>query len=276
MPASPPSGHGCAGAAAARAPHSLAVAQPEAEPIPAPLMVAAFLTYSACGYPLTASVAFPALALFNLLRFPVMMFPAQVRKRSSGAPGGFVGAAWSWVWGRNWTGRHADSPLLSPFPAASPPPPDLWVLLSPAHPPPPPASPSDHEPDCRQGGARSHPSVHGGKRHAVPVLAASTKTSAPCCSSVLHLLLIVQFLQLYVTPAPAIIPCLQAEEMRQAAPLPPAVPGQPAVELHGASFAWSPGAPPLLHDIHLTGMCGWEDWMKAASLPGGQWVWPLC
>lgn len=39
---------------------------------------AAFLTYSGMGYPLTASVAFPALALFNLLRFPVMMFPQQV------------------------------------------------------------------------------------------------------------------------------------------------------------------------------------------------------
>lgn len=33
----------------------------------------------ACGYSLTASVAFPALALFNLLRFPIIMFPSQVR-----------------------------------------------------------------------------------------------------------------------------------------------------------------------------------------------------
>ena len=48
---------------------------------------AAFLTYSACGYPLTASVAFPALALFNLLRFPVMMFPAQVRRAGAGGLG---------------------------------------------------------------------------------------------------------------------------------------------------------------------------------------------
>lgn len=39
---------------------------------------AAFLTYSALGYSLTADVAFPALALFNLLRFPVMMFPTQL------------------------------------------------------------------------------------------------------------------------------------------------------------------------------------------------------
>lgn len=42
---------------------------------------AGFITYSLCGYPLTASVAFPALALFNLLRFPVMMFPVQVGAR---------------------------------------------------------------------------------------------------------------------------------------------------------------------------------------------------
>ena len=39
---------------------------------------AGFLTYTLCGYPLTASTAFPALALFNLLRFPVMMVPQQV------------------------------------------------------------------------------------------------------------------------------------------------------------------------------------------------------
>lgn len=43
-----------------------------------PIFHAALMTYSALGYPLTASVAFPALALFNLLRFPVMMFPQQV------------------------------------------------------------------------------------------------------------------------------------------------------------------------------------------------------
>ena len=42
------------------------------------ISMAAFLTYSSLGYPLTASVAFPALALFNLLRFPVMMFPTQL------------------------------------------------------------------------------------------------------------------------------------------------------------------------------------------------------
>lgn len=36
------------------------------------------MTYSALGYSLTPSVAFPALSLFNLLRFPVMMLPMQV------------------------------------------------------------------------------------------------------------------------------------------------------------------------------------------------------
>lgn len=45
----------------------------------------------------------------------------------------------------------------------------------------------------------------------------------------------------------------QSEEMRQAAALPPAVPGQPAVELRAASFTWSPGARPLLHTIDLAG-----------------------
>jgi ABC-type multidrug transport system fused ATPase/permease subunit len=39
---------------------------------------AAFLTYTLMGYELTAAVAFPALSLFNLLRFPVMMFPTQL------------------------------------------------------------------------------------------------------------------------------------------------------------------------------------------------------
>lgn len=31
--------------------------------------------YTAQGYPLTPAVAFPALALFNLLRFPITMLP---------------------------------------------------------------------------------------------------------------------------------------------------------------------------------------------------------
>ncbi len=40
-----------------------------------PIIIAlsSFLAYSVMGYPLTADVAFVSLALFNLLRFPVMM-----------------------------------------------------------------------------------------------------------------------------------------------------------------------------------------------------------
>ncbi|GIL43241.1 hypothetical protein Vafri_1038 [Volvox africanus] len=40
--------------------------------------LAAFGTHTAMGYTLTASVAFPALALFNLLRFPIIMLPSQI------------------------------------------------------------------------------------------------------------------------------------------------------------------------------------------------------
>lgn len=45
-----------------------------------PILVAlaAFGTYTALGHTLTASVAFPALALFDLLRFPIVMFPEQL------------------------------------------------------------------------------------------------------------------------------------------------------------------------------------------------------
>lgn len=42
---------------------------PRHSPIRSPLP-AALLTYAGMGYSLTASVAFPALSLFNLLRFP--------------------------------------------------------------------------------------------------------------------------------------------------------------------------------------------------------------
>ena len=42
------------------------------------ISMAAFFTYTWMGYELEASVAFPALALFNLLRFPVMMLPTQL------------------------------------------------------------------------------------------------------------------------------------------------------------------------------------------------------
>lgn len=45
---------------------------------PIVISLAAFSTYSLLGKPLTAAVAFPALALFNLLRFPVLMFPQQI------------------------------------------------------------------------------------------------------------------------------------------------------------------------------------------------------
>ncbi|GAB4815546.1 hypothetical protein N2152v2_002592 [Parachlorella kessleri] len=45
---------------------------------PVLISLAAFLAYAALGYPLTAAVAFPALSLFNLLRFPVAMFPQQI------------------------------------------------------------------------------------------------------------------------------------------------------------------------------------------------------
>jgi hypothetical protein len=46
----------------------------------APVLVslAAFGTYAFLGHPLTAAVAFPSLALFNLLRFPIVMIPQQI------------------------------------------------------------------------------------------------------------------------------------------------------------------------------------------------------
>jgi len=42
-----------------------------------PILIAlsAFADYTAQGHPLTPAVAFPALALFNLLRFPITMLP---------------------------------------------------------------------------------------------------------------------------------------------------------------------------------------------------------
>lgn len=42
------------------------------------ISLAAFTVYGALGYQLTAAVAFPALSLFNLLRFPLMMLPEQI------------------------------------------------------------------------------------------------------------------------------------------------------------------------------------------------------
>lgn len=46
---------------------------------PVLVALAAFGVHTALGYKLTAAVAFPALSLFNLLRFPIIMFPSQVR-----------------------------------------------------------------------------------------------------------------------------------------------------------------------------------------------------
>lgn len=45
-----------------------------------PILVslASFTTFAALGFQLTAAVAFPALALFNLLRFPIMQLPNQI------------------------------------------------------------------------------------------------------------------------------------------------------------------------------------------------------
>ncbi|KAL4446696.1 hypothetical protein ABPG77_007940 [Micractinium sp. CCAP 211/92] len=102
------------------------------------ISLAALMTYSALGYPLTASVAFPALSLFNLLRFPVMMFPQQIMNLINGK-----------------------------------------VALD------------------------------------------------------------------------RIQKFMQAEEMAQRTPLPPAGPGQAAVEVVAGSFAWAAGDAPLLHDIDL-------------------------
>ena len=42
------------------------------------ISLAAFTVYGALGYQLTAAIAFPAISLFNLLRFPLMMLPEQI------------------------------------------------------------------------------------------------------------------------------------------------------------------------------------------------------
>lgn len=46
---------------------------------PVLVSLAAFGTYTYLGHSLTPAVAFPALALFNLLRFPIIMFPSQIQ-----------------------------------------------------------------------------------------------------------------------------------------------------------------------------------------------------
>lgn len=45
---------------------------------PVLVALASFSSFTLLGGQLTASVAFPALTLFNILRFPVMMFPNQI------------------------------------------------------------------------------------------------------------------------------------------------------------------------------------------------------
>jgi hypothetical protein len=50
------------------------------------ISLAAFMTYSSLGHPLTAAVAFPALSLFNLLRFPLFVLPTQARVAPRPAP----------------------------------------------------------------------------------------------------------------------------------------------------------------------------------------------
>ena len=45
---------------------------------PVLISIGALVTYAALGHAITADVVFPALSLFNLLRFPVMMFPNQI------------------------------------------------------------------------------------------------------------------------------------------------------------------------------------------------------
>lgn len=40
--------------------------------------------YVACGYELTASIAFPSLAYFQLLRFPLVMLPNVIQNCVNG------------------------------------------------------------------------------------------------------------------------------------------------------------------------------------------------
>lgn len=60
-----------------------------------------------------------------------------------------------------------------------------------------------------------------------------------------------------------------AAEMAQSPLLPAAAPAQLAVEVRGASFAWSPDAPPLLHDVELAG----EHRVPVDCLLAFAWVW---
>lgn len=49
------------------------------------IALAGFGVYTAYGGVVTASVVFPALALFQMLRFPVMMFPNQITSLINGS-----------------------------------------------------------------------------------------------------------------------------------------------------------------------------------------------
>ena len=40
--------------------------------------------YVACGYELTAAIAFPSLAYFQLLRFPLVMLPSTIQNCVNG------------------------------------------------------------------------------------------------------------------------------------------------------------------------------------------------
>ena len=89
------------------------------------------MTYSAMGYPLTASIAFPALSLFNLLRFPVMMFPQQASRG--------IGRGLDW-WQSSWAFKFrkcASAQYLQHVPC--PRPRTAFISLPPSPLPPPPA-----------------------------------------------------------------------------------------------------------------------------------------
>lgn len=75
------------------------------------ISMAAFVCYSLLGHPLTASVAFPALALFNLLRFPVMMLPSQISTMINGKV----------ALDRVQKFLDADEMIIAPLQAAAPP-----------------------------------------------------------------------------------------------------------------------------------------------------------
>ncbi|KAF8057290.1 Abcc2 [Scenedesmus sp. PABB004] len=134
---------------------------------PVLVSLAAFGTYAALGHPLTAAVAFPSLALFNLLRFPIVMIPQQIMNLIAASVGvariqGFM-----------------DSEQMS----------EVNHL--------PPAPPRGAAAPGKAGAAAAANGAAGPPRGA------------------------------------------------------PAAPPPPAVRVAGGSFAWAPGAPPVLHDVSL-------------------------